>query len=522
MLTLSALYDTITTGGVTYPIFVAFSRPNDILKVCSVPNFTPHTAHSQIAENICASPVKEWQRPLDNDRIQQVKAVFDVAGELMPNGILLCENPLAPKQYRVSQKKTVGGQDTGVYEVTIDEPTPQESRPLWILDGQHRINGLALSQQAGSPVPTVLLLNWEHEAYAPAQIAKIFAQVTTEAVALEELHKEWLTYAFRLETYDPAKGSTPQHVDSMEAVVELCRQQCLPCGSGTANPFFNNIKFNDRFPSKPAIGPGPRAHGFNYDATRLKNLVYNAYYRKASTVNHLTPTHLAAEIAAAYTALVSLVTNPHQSVFFGNPKKTYQQEIMQDAFLVGVFYALLNNPTPLNWTAWLTNLKFHKTNWDFSWARKHLGGTSGSNSKRVAYTVFGEAFKSGQVPLGCADLFECLQGINAELKVAMSRLTAKNGARGKGRLVLAFNHLASQSVTISPAKHIRVDKTAGRTCNIGKISVLDTASPTAAPKYFNPKKLILGVHTTANPITLEYRLPHYGPCYSKVTITIVW
>jgi hypothetical protein len=521
MLRFECLHETVHTGGKAFPIFIAFCKPKEILLVADVPSFEHKTAHSVICENISTVPVKEWQRPRDDDRVERVKNVFDTAGELMPNAILLCENPLAPNRYSIQAELTAGGRPTGRYLVEIPEPANGDSKPLWVLDGQHRITGLAHSKQSDSPVPTVLLLNYECDTYTGKLVAKLFAQVTTEAEDLDELHNEWLTFAFDLGDYDPAKNPLSQiNKTAMRAVIELCKHQYLPPTSTVNNPFFTKVKFNYQNPLKPAIGPGPTQGGFNYEAGRLKELVARYYYSKP-LATHLDPTELATQMAAAYTALAGLVQNPGKSVYFGKPKKTFQQEIMQDAFWVGVFAALAVDPAP-DWQKLLKALRFDKSNWDFSWALGHLSGSAGSNSKRVAFQVFGEAFKSGAVPISCQDLVSCLKGENASIIIWISRATKKGGARKKDRIIEHLVHKDSKRLSITPAKHVRLAHPGGKTCNVGKIIVWDNESPLETIAYFRPKKLALGTDTSRNPLKLKYKMPHYGPELSIVELELDW
>ena len=62
--------------------------------------------------------------------------------------------------------------------------------PLWIIDGQHRINGLGNENctQNDNPIPVVFLINSGGTFYNGANLAKIFAQVTTAATPLGNLH----------------------------------------------------------------------------------------------------------------------------------------------------------------------------------------------------------------------------------------------------------------------------------------------------------------------------------------------
>ena len=117
----------------------------------------------------------------------------------MPNPVLLAKNAFV-HGITIGQK-TIDGMpyNTGTFIIEVPDTDGDPSqRPLWILDGQHRIAGLSKSQQKNDPVPLVLLLDDGSGSYTSPLLASLFAQVTTAATKLDDLHNEWLTYAFEL------------------------------------------------------------------------------------------------------------------------------------------------------------------------------------------------------------------------------------------------------------------------------------------------------------------------------------
>jgi hypothetical protein len=515
MLILHCLRKTIATGGSHFPIFVGFSTAGEFADVAEAPAFTKHTTHSDICTNILTPPVKDWQRPLSDPRISQIASVYSQPGELMPNPVLLCENTTLGHRLIVTRQQTNSGVPTEVWEVEIDAPAGIPGRPLWILDGQHRIRGLAASAQSASPLPVVLLLNQGQTSYSGPALAKIFAQVTTEATPLTDLHQEWLTFAFKLKAYDTLSPSSAPTRSAMEAVAELCRKPTVG-SAGAANPFHNAVRFNDHDTAIPRPHPG----GFGYSCIELKDLFLRHYYNASPTVgHHLTPIDLVTEFVVAFQALVASVTAPQQeSVFFGSTAKN-EQKIMQDAFIAGVLSAILERGAGQDWIALLRDLQFPTTNWNFSTWTVTLNGVAQTQSKSLAIQVFSTAFRTKNLPTSPGNLADYLQGNGAWVEFAFSRLTPRNRATSAGRSTLRVVGGNTLSQQISPARHVKVS---GRSGNIAKLDLIDGNSPVTRLEYFRQNGFVLDAGSHANPVKLHVRMHHYGGTSKEATLTIGW
>ena len=150
-------------------------------------------------------------------------------------------------------------------------------KALWILDGQHRISGLSQSSQRDNPVPVVLLLDGGAGTYTSPLLASLFAQVTTSATKLDDLHNEWLTFALSLDGYSPTKPKAVSVTKkSFEAVAALCR---TPSFQGQGNPFLNQVQFNEHLAVTPTHG------GFVYKCTALKDLLDRYYFNQPAAAN---------------------------------------------------------------------------------------------------------------------------------------------------------------------------------------------------------------------------------------------
>jgi DGQHR domain-containing protein len=500
----------VESGARRYPLFVGFAPAAEIARIAEAPSFTKKTSHRQISVNVLEPPVKDWQRPLDPERVGDIKRAFNDSGALMPNPVLLSENGEEETSVRLVQEKASGSIPSNVWEVVIDE---KGSKPLWVLDGQHRINGLAASKQSSNEIPVVLLLNDDEsaKAYGGRDFAELFAQVTTTAKKLDELHNAWLTFAYDLDEYSKANPDHDEHHLAMEAVAETCRLSELT--DGRPNPFLNGVRFNPSYQQKSAP--------FLYGCNQLKELVRKHYYRE--TQDPMSPIELADQMGLAMLALKEVVRAPQgESVFFGDGD--FSQLPMQDAFVVGVLKALQQPDPPDDWVLFLKGLEFHKTDWDFKSWTQTTGGKAGTDSKKIAERVFTQTFKSGELPEGVTNLGDYLKGSRAKIDLEFSRLGPTGRPLSPGRKTLSLNRGDDESIEVDDELHVRVAKSY-KTSNVARLEVVDASSNVS-----NPRKLgdfISGGHLL-DPDADERRLQvavymhFYGGRGTEAKLTIKW
>ncbi|QNE18700.1 hypothetical protein F1D05_13260 [Kribbella qitaiheensis] len=266
----------VTSGGKTYPVYIGFASAEKIAQVAVAPAFALSTPNQQIAENLTSQPVRDWQRPISDERVAGIASTFNNSGGLMPNPVLLAKNAFATG-IKITAKSIDGvPYQTGTYVIDVPEDaTNPTDRALWILDGQHRIAGLSASAQRDDPVPLVLLLDDGTASYSSPLLASLFAQVTTAAQKLDDLHNEWLTYAFRLGRYNPGRDGHDAAIKAFSSVVELCKT--AQWVTVQANPFFNQIQFNEHVQVRPTHG------GFDFKCTTLSDLLAKHYYARAGS-----------------------------------------------------------------------------------------------------------------------------------------------------------------------------------------------------------------------------------------------
>lgn len=511
---ISCLKGKIQSGNHSYPVFIGFSNARSLASIAEAPSFTDQTSHQQIATNILTPPVKDWQRPVDQDRVSEIANVYNRQGEIMPNPVLICENTtLSNTPITITQAHN-NGVPLNTWEIEIPIPQGNHSKPTWILDGQHRIGGLETSSQANTDLPVVLLINHGNTNYSPALLAKIFAQVTTEATKLKELHDEWLTFAFRLDQYSSSNTQGDAAYKSMETVALLCERPIV-CNGTLTNPFHNRIKFNDYQTSHV----GPTSGGFKYNCSELKELVYAFYYNANCTHGtHLSPTTVGEEIVKAYEALLQSVPAPqHNSVFLGGPAKG--QQIMQDAFIVGVLTRLRFHGQNNDWNQLLTDLAFSTTSWDFTSWVVTLNGQAQSQSKKLARNVLSQTFQSGQLPTQSGNIADYLKGNESEVEIIASALTPSGRPSRNNRHTEGIRGGINRTVNISAKQHVKFNL---KTSNISAIKIIDAQSPAGSEICYRHKGFILSAEKHQNPLKLVIKMIHYGGTESTAKIDLTW
>lgn len=281
------------------------------------------------------------------------------------------------------------------------------AKPLWILDGQHRIRGLSVSKQKGELIPFVLL--HDTSKYTPPFLAEIFTHVTTGAKPMEPIHGEWMKYAFKLDRY-----GNVAHKSAMETAIFLCKEATL---SDKANPFHNQIQFN------PYLNK-PKWNAFEFDAIEWEKIVSGNYYGKGGK---LSPRELAEEIVKSTLAFENLDTHKgtDSKLFSTKPHK-----ILAEAYLIGLLsYLAVNKQNSFeDWQSFYLDQRRAVNRCNFSLPFiKTVGALSSNNgkpSKQIATQCFTDFFLSPS-KLNGQILTDYLQGIGGE--VIITSYESKSG-----------------------------------------------------------------------------------------------
>ncbi|WP_345501333.1 ParB N-terminal domain-containing protein [Pedococcus ginsenosidimutans] len=501
-----ALQTMLSDGTKSFPIYLGYLAADQLKSVAEVPSFNPNSGNADIARNVLNPPIKNWQRPVIPEKWQAIRDKFSQPGELMPNPVLLAVADVAHVHVR---QQILNGQATEVFEISVNVPAAQGSKPLWILDGQHRVEGVSQSTNSSNPIPLVLLHGEASQAYSPAQFAKVFAEVTTYATPLHELHEHWLQYAFKLGAYqDAAGGTSTSEWKAMTTVAMLCEHQNVG-PSHVTNPFYDKVQFNPD-PTKLLAAAGG---GFSYTSLGLKEIVLGQYFSRPGS--SLGPAVVADQIALAVLALSRNVTTPTtDSAFFGDA--SHRQKYLMDAYLVGVLTYLLKHGVPTDWDSVLQALKFNASNWDVTGWVQSTGGNFGNVSRRVANKVFEDMFAKGALGVS-SDIPSWLAGDGAELTLLASDPGRGGARRNRLETVLPIN--GTKPLNIGAARRLKL---VGHSINVGNLRIVDESRPLG--NEFNLSSLKRGVILPQAPGSLRLLVgaEYYGGSRSQLKINITW
>ena len=400
----------IQKGGTTYPFYLGALDAKELNSVSFAPSFSKNTPHSDIANEVLNPPTKHWQRPLIEAKVEKIAERFDRDDEIMPNPVLLAVAPGA--QISVDRERNAAGAETGLWRIVVSSLGREAAKPLWIIDGQHRIAGLAASKLTSSPVPFVLLHS-DQLVYVPTTLAKIFAEVTTQATPLNSIHQAWMQYVFELTPFE--QGSPDWR--AMKATALLCETQLV---ESNPNPFYGRIGFN---PDLGGLGVVP--NGFAYDAKSLQELLRDKYFQEMGGQHRLSELEIAEQLSLAVSALKTVVKgNVDQSAFFGVER--FEQKYFRDGFIAGVCAHLLAHGKPADWVSVLEKMNFSRTDWNVDPWVISTGGAAGTASKRIAFAAFEHIFREGELPENVDSLVNYFLGEDAELEIEF-RTIAEDG-----------------------------------------------------------------------------------------------
>lgn len=408
-------------NGNNYPMYCGFLNALDIKTIAGVPSFQRDKPHHQIASDIINLPVDQWQRPLETEKTNQIKEIYsdNAKDNLMANPILLgIANLNIDSQVNITvQQSSINTPDGRMTPIPnsfdINLRFTEDKKPLWILDGQHRIEGMIQSTQRNEPVPFVLL--YDENIYTPPFLAEIFTQVTTRATPMRPLHAEWMKFAFSLDKY-----SQPASNNSMSTVIYLCKEISL---GGVTNPLHNKIQFN---PHLPLTG----YYSFSFNMDDWCKLIEENYYGSGGT---LPPLELAEEIVKVIKAFED--TDQYRT----NGSKVFSnenQKVLAEGFLSGFLSYMANYNIRKNLTEWTNFLndpvrKFNRCDWRLSFV-KTIGSLSSSYqtpSKIIAKECFDVAFGDPSTLRGNT-VTDFLQGVASTVRITAHPKTAAGRPSG--------------------------------------------------------------------------------------------
>jgi len=209
-------------------VYIGAVNVGEIDAVSMVPHL-PHFAVSNQGSMALAhwslnpgQGLTQWQRRPDVNRIQSITNFMNASdSNLIINSVMLfipenadgisIEKNGDDATIRINPMQFLRPVGSGLTDVTMTEDesgekTFEDHRPVWIVDGQHRTRGMALSNRgANISIPVVMTHDGGEGAVTLDEVAKVFTEINTLAKPLDEFQQHYLSHKFSITSADTKK-----------------------------------------------------------------------------------------------------------------------------------------------------------------------------------------------------------------------------------------------------------------------------------------------------------------------------
>lgn len=171
-----------------------------------VPSLEKDISVFESAKRVLNSEYKmnEWQRQADLRRIARIHSFIDDSNNVIANSPMLYVNDnraayfennklvIDFEKFLIEIKDEEFGE---VYTDFKDYNLAGDLKPLWLIDGQHRVLGIHRSERYNRiEVPVIIFPN----EFSVGNTAKVFAEINTFQVKLSPLHEIYMQHRFKL------------------------------------------------------------------------------------------------------------------------------------------------------------------------------------------------------------------------------------------------------------------------------------------------------------------------------------
>jgi len=197
----------------TRSVYVGSATASELDAVCSVPNLDPMLSSQDFGSKLYSGnmPDNQWQRVVNVDRIKDISKFIDKEDSFIFNPVVLYLDATKNSEFF---ELSVIDSEKGTYKSEINfnflaskitgfvdyDPLPhaRDLRPIKIVDGQHRVRGMAMSSRGHSLTLPFVLIKGDGSKADKLMVAKIFTEINTNSVQLDALHQLYLRYKFSM------------------------------------------------------------------------------------------------------------------------------------------------------------------------------------------------------------------------------------------------------------------------------------------------------------------------------------
>ena len=192
--------------------YIGKAKVNQIAQSSCVPSLPPKISIIETANRIIGynDSATEWQREMDRERILKIENFIGQESNVIANAPMLyihdsnaveINDDLITIHFSKFLKKQMTGIHEGYFtdrikESEVDEfgnSVYQDYRPLWIIDGQHRLRGIHQNEDMQEIEIPIIIFPKE---FNSTNTAKIFAEINTLQKKLDPLHELFMQHKF--------------------------------------------------------------------------------------------------------------------------------------------------------------------------------------------------------------------------------------------------------------------------------------------------------------------------------------
>jgi DGQHR domain-containing protein len=192
--------------------FIGKAKVNQIAQSSCVPSLPPKMSIIETANRIIGynDTATEWQREMDKERILKIENFIGQESNVIANAPMLYINnsdavEITDETITIHFNKFLKYQKSGIHEGFYTDRikesetdefgnfTYQDFRPLWIIDGQHRLRGIHQNEQMQDIEIPIIIFPSD---FNSTNTAKIFAEINTLQKKLDPLHELFMQHKF--------------------------------------------------------------------------------------------------------------------------------------------------------------------------------------------------------------------------------------------------------------------------------------------------------------------------------------
>lgn len=242
----------IDQKGMTF--YISSARICEIDAVCSVPSLPENIESDEAGRRILDDSIgdDEWQRRLAPRRINSIRQFIEGSENIIANtpilfvkpgtGSVTIEDDTLTVDLGSFLKKTTLRGEPHWYDVGHED-----YRPIWLIDGQHRVRGMSRSEIGKDlHVPIIIF----PEEFRLHEAAKIFAEINTLQTKLTSMHTLFMQHRFHIPShiskrdFRPWEEGVQEHHNSRAN--HLSYEAAGYLASNKGGPLFNRIRILDQ------------------------------------------------------------------------------------------------------------------------------------------------------------------------------------------------------------------------------------------------------------------------------------